>query len=65
MEKISYEVIGKDYFTNKEVEHSVVASNPAEAKLIATQKYPRLIVDVVYPSKFKYTNQFDWFAMES
>lgn len=58
MEKMSYEVIGKDCYTNKDVEHTIVASGPAEAKLIASQKYPRFIIGVVYPSKFKYNVEY-------
>jgi hypothetical protein len=57
MSKISYEVIGKDYITNKKVEHTVFASSPAEVKRIVSEKYPRFVIDIVYPSKYNYGNE--------
>jgi hypothetical protein len=59
MSKISYEVIGKDYITNKKLEHSVVASSPAEVKRIISEKYPRFVIDIIYPSKFNYGSDYD------
>jgi hypothetical protein len=55
MDKASFVVIGKDYITNKPVEHTIVAKNPSEAKIIASQKYPRFVVEIVYPAKFNFT----------
>ena len=52
MSEISYEVIGKDYVTNKKVEHTIFASSPSEVKSIIGEKYPRLIIDIIYPSKY-------------
>lgn len=53
MSKISYEVIGKDHITNKSVELTILATSPAEAKQVIAEKHPRIVVDVVYPTKYK------------
>ena len=60
MSKISYEVIGKDYITNKNVEHTVFASSPAEVKRIVSEKYPRFVIDIIYPSKFNCWYEYEY-----
>lgn len=50
--RTNFEVVGKNIITNETEIHTVVASNPNEAKKIVIEKDRYFIPECVYPTKF-------------